>query len=154
MNMLRKKLAETVELRVFTREQTEAIADDGRVSRGRGAGRVRAGAARADAGGVVRTERASKRAQSTYELDRPVLIHVCKDGTISYRTRAEPVFNGRALPVFSVDTEEQARAVQVRFGRRQYGEHPDLPGRPWYRWTDFDGDVEKLDDVSRAICEF
>lgn len=67
------------------------------------------------------------------DLSRPILIHVCKDGTISYRTRRQKVFNGVALPVFSVDTEEQARDIQVRFGRRMYDSHPKIPGRPWYK---------------------
>lgn len=66
-------------------------------------------------------------------FNRPVLLHLCKDGTISYRTRGEPVFNGVALPVFSVDTPEQAQDFQVRFGRRQYTEHPQIPGKPWFR---------------------
>lgn len=64
---------------------------------------------------------------------RAIVIHICKDGTISYRTREEPVFNGVALPVFTVDTVEQAEAIQVRFGRRQYTEHPQIPGKGWYK---------------------
>lgn len=87
-------------------------------------------------------------------LDRPVVIHVCKDGTITYRRQGQPTFNNVALPVYSVATEAQAQAVQVRFGRRQYGEHDRLPGQPWYRWTDFSGDVDALDDVSKAIHAF
>lgn len=81
-------------------------------------------------------------------LSRPVVIHICKDGTITYRRRDQKVFNGVALPVFTVDTEEQARDIQIRFGRRQYDNHPLLPGQPWYRWTDFPGTLEALDDVS------
>lgn len=88
------------------------------------------------------------------DIGRPVVIHVCKDGTISYRRHGEPVFNGVALPVFSVDTVEQAQAVQVRFGRMQYEPHPQMPGRPWYRWTGFSGDVDDLDKVSDAIREY
>lgn len=70
--------------------------------------------------------------QGRNDLSRPIVIHVCKDRTISYRCRGEAVFNGRALPVFSVETEEQARAIQTRFGRRQYREHPLMPGKPWF----------------------
>ena len=83
--------------------------------------------------------------------NRKILIHVCKDGTISYRTREQPIFNGRALAVFSVDTVEQAKDIQVLFGRRQYGEHPEIPGQPWYRWTDFSGELDDLEEVSRKI---
>jgi hypothetical protein len=88
------------------------------------------------------------------DFKRPIVIYICKDGTISYRHKSEPVFNGRALPVFTVDTVDQAKAVQARFGRLQYGEHPQQPGLPWYRWTDFGGEVEDLDGVSDAIREF
>ena len=65
--------------------------------------------------------------------NRPIVIHICKDGTISYRTRKEKVFNSVALPVFTVDTVEQAEAIQIRFGRRAYTEHPQMPGKPWYK---------------------
>lgn len=89
------------------------------------------------------------------DFRRPVMIHICKeDGTISYRRKGKPVFNGVALPVFSVDTEEQAEAIQIRFGRLQYVEHPAMPGRPWYRWTDFDGKLESLDRVTETLRHF
>jgi hypothetical protein len=69
------------------------------------------------------------------DFRRRFMVHICKDGTISYRDAHanEPVFNGVALPVLSVDTEEEAQAIQVRFGRCQHGEHPQMPGKPWYR---------------------
>jgi hypothetical protein len=84
-------------------------------------------------------------------FSRPILIHICKDGTISYRTRTQPVFNGRALAVFSVDTEQQAEDVQVLFGRKQYEEHPEIPGKAWYRWNDFRGEVDDLERVGDMI---
>lgn len=70
--------------------------------------------------------------QTREDLSRPIIIHVCKDGTISYRRRTEPVFNGRALPVFSVDTEQQAQDIQLRFGRLQHRAHRQMPGKSWY----------------------
>ena len=85
------------------------------------------------------------------DLGRAIVIHICKDGTISYRRKNEPVFNGRALPVFTVDTEAQAEAIQIRFGRLQYVEHPQMPGQPWYRWTDFSGDAEDLGNISDTL---
>jgi hypothetical protein len=92
------------------------------------------------------------RAQARDDFSRPIMIHVCKDGTISYRdkTKNEPVFNGRALPVFSVDTVEQAFQIQVLFGRRMYTAHPDMPNRVWYVWTDFSGDVDDLQKCTEA----
>lgn len=94
------------------------------------------------------------REQARLDFSRPVMIHVCKDGTISYRTKAEPVFNGVAMPVFSVDTIEQALDAQVMFGRKQYVDHPQLPGRPWYKWTGFPGTVEALDKVTDRLREW
>jgi hypothetical protein len=80
------------------------------------------------------------------------MLDLCKDGTLSYRRRAQLPFNGVALPVFSVDTEEQAREAQVHFCRRQWVAHPYLPGQPWYRWTDFDGEVGSLEGVSVRLA--
>lgn len=88
------------------------------------------------------------------DIGRPVVIHLCKDGTISYRRKHEPVFNGVALPVFTVDNEEQAQAVQIRFGRLQWHEHPQMPGKAWYRWTDFSGNADDLDAISDKLRAF
>lgn len=71
--------------------------------------------------------------QAREDLSRPVMIHICKDGTISYRQHGEPVFNGVALPVFSVDTVEEAHSLQVLCGSAQWEEHPQMPGKTWYR---------------------
>lgn len=77
---------------------------------------------------------AKRNVKRSTHLDRDVKIHICKDGTISYRNLNERVFNGIALPVFSVDTVQQAQDIQVRFGRRQYIKHPDMvDGRDWYK---------------------
>lgn len=84
-------------------------------------------------------------------LSRDVIIHICKDGTISFRRKGEPIFNGRALPVFSVDTEEQAREIQILFGRNQYIQHPEIPGQAWFKWTDFSGNADDLDAVTEKI---
>ena len=69
------------------------------------------------------------------DLSRHILIHICKDKTLSYRTREEPIFNGVALPVFSVNSSEEAEALFILVGRKQYTEHPLLPNRPWYKIT-------------------
>lgn len=85
---------------------------------------------------------------------REVVLDMCKDGTLTYRHRTMPSFNGVALPVFSVDTVEQAKEAQVLFCRKQYVAHPQLPGQPWYRWTDFDGEVSSLEQVSKRLAEW
>lgn len=89
-----------------------------------------------------------------HHLSRPILLDLCKDGTVTYRSQGEPSFNGMALPVFSVDTAEQAEAIQVRFCRRQYASHPRLLGKPWYRWTDFSGELDDMQAVTEAMHEF
>lgn len=85
------------------------------------------------------------------DFDRPIMIDICKDGTISYRPQTQRSFNGIALPVFSVRTEEQALALQVRFGVRQYVEHPLIPGKTWYRWTGFGGNVDDLEQITITL---
>jgi hypothetical protein len=85
---------------------------------------------------------------------RNIMLHVCKDGTLTYRdkTKREPVFNGVALPVFSVDTIEEAKRIQTRFCRLQYGKHPHSKGpEQWYTLTQFSGE---LDDLDRVMAEF
>lgn len=84
-------------------------------------------------------------------LDRPVLIDCCKDGTITYRRKGSPSFNGAALPVFSVDTEDEARYLQVLICKAQYNEHPLKPGETWYRLSDFSGEVEDLAEVTALL---
>lgn len=78
---------------------------------------------------------------------RSVVIHCCKDGTITYRRLGQPTFNGAALPVYSVDTEEEAKLIQVSLCRRQYQEHPLMPGQSWYVLNEFGGEVDELDEV-------
>jgi hypothetical protein len=85
---------------------------------------------------------------------RRFMIHVCKDGTVTYRDKSigEKVFNGVALPVFSVDTAEEAERIQVRFCRLQHGHHPLMPGKPWYRLNEFSGELEDLDRVRNMFA--
>lgn len=87
------------------------------------------------------------------DFARPIMLHCCKDGTITYRQKHEKVFNGVALPVFSVNTVEEAIMLQVRHCRRQYGPHPQMPGKVWYVFTDFGGELEDLEKVSNAFRE-
>ncbi len=74
-------------------------------------------------------------------LDRKILIHCCKDRTLTYRTKEQEIFNGVALPVYSVDTIEEAQALIVITCRAQYERHPLLPGQPWYKIT-LDGPLD------------
>lgn len=88
---------------------------------------------------------------------RPIMLHVCKDGTVTYRdkTKGEKVFNGVALPVFSVDTIEEARRIQTRFCRKQYTRHPHRNGpEDWYVLNAFSGELSGLDLVSAEFATF
>jgi hypothetical protein len=83
-------------------------------------------------------------------LDDEVLIHVCRDGTVTFRTRDEPNFNGASLPVYSVPDKATAEKLRVLLCRSQYVEHPLLPGQTWYR-LDHAGTVEGLTDVTERF---
>lgn len=92
------------------------------------------------------------------------MIHVCRDGTITYRDAKarQKVFNGVALPVASCDSEAEAQALIVRFGRRQYVEHPKLPGQPWYKLGSLPDrtpllrllEVDELDGIGEMFQKF
>ncbi len=69
-------------------------------------------------------------------LSRAILIDVCKDKTLSYRIRKKLPFNKVAIPVFSVNTFEEARRLILLVGRKQYDPHPQLPAdQPWFKVT-------------------
>lgn len=68
-------------------------------------------------------------------LQQPVKIHVCRDKTLTARNPGEPVFNGRALPVFSVRDMSEATNLIILVSRVQYEEHPLLPNQPWFKIT-------------------
>ena len=100
------------------------------------------------------TDRTTDDLRDAYK--RRYMIHVCKDGTVTYRDTVthEKVFNGRALPVFSVDTVEDAERIQIRFCKLQYGHHPLMLGKPWYKVFPFSGELEDLDRVRAMFAEF
>lgn len=78
-------------------------------------------------------------------LKGPVLLHVCKDGTITYRTVKEPIFNGVALPFYSVESKEDAQALQIHLCRLQYASHPQMNhGEAWYKDSHWNGNVDDI----------
>ncbi len=79
-------------------------------------------------------------------FDRPIMMDISKDGTITYRPRAATVF-GNAIPIFSVDTEEEARRMLTYLCTEQTREHPMLPGMRWYRFDEFTGNPADIADV-------
>jgi hypothetical protein len=95
---------------------------------------------------------------TSYNFERPIMIHVCKDGTVSYRTKGQKVFNGVALPVFSVNTVEEAKRIQTRFCRLMIGPHPQAKPNTgtedWYVLNSFSGELDELDHVSAMFADF
>jgi hypothetical protein len=68
-------------------------------------------------------------------FQRPVIVHLGKDGSIRWLNRKgleQPVVVESLMPVFSVETEEQAKSLQVVFGKLQYRDSKSDPGKPWY----------------------
>lgn len=101
---------------------------------------------------------AAARAAKLDDLSRAIKIHCCKDKTITYAKRGQPSFNGIALPVFSVDTEEEAAMLQLLCCAVQYTEHPQMPGKNWYRLSSFEFpnptlEIEDLDRVTALLRE-
>lgn len=84
-------------------------------------------------------------------LNKEFKIHICQDGTLTYRHNSEQVFNGRALPCYSTDTREKAQELITLIGVVQYKEHPLLPGQPWFVYPNFGGEVE---DITKATAKF
>jgi len=74
-------------------------------------------------------------------LSKAWIIRCCRDRTLTITKRGEPAFNGVALPIYSVDTEQEARDLVVCTCRVQYQEHPDLPDQPWRKIT-LDGQLD------------
>jgi hypothetical protein len=94
------------------------------------------------------------------DLSRPIIIRCCKDRTLTWYKKGQPAFNDRALPVFSVNTPEEAQELIVTVCRVQYAEHPDLPGRPWRKITLENAldlkpylEIEDLDAVSKKLFD-
>lgn len=92
-------------------------------------------------------------------LKKAVLIHVCKDKTLSYRTRNQKVFNGVALPVYSVNSQHEAEQLILTVGSKQYAEHPQIPRRPWYKLSTGQFifkrylELDDLDEVTKVLDE-
>ena len=67
--------------------------------------------------------------------------------------KEEGPFNGKALPVFSTDTQWQAEYLIVLIGTVQYGEHPSIPGKAWYRWPHLNEDVDNFSKLNQVLSE-
>jgi hypothetical protein len=95
--------------------------------------------------------RANMKNQHLENLTRPILIDICLDGTLTYRAKKEKVFNGDALPIFSVNSKEEAKQLLVMCGSKQYQNHPLLPNDPWYVLSSFSNDFDGLSDATEEL---
>lgn len=84
-------------------------------------------------------------------LDKPFTLHICMDGTVTYRHISEPIFNSAALPFYSVNTAEQAQQLIVLLCKLHVQVHPMLPNQPWYYYSAFKGTLE---DIERVAIDF
>lgn len=63
----------------------------------------------------------------------------------------EPEAQCYTLPIFTCDSIEQARQIQVRFCRLMIGDHPCAPGERWYVVSRFGEGLEELYRVQGEI---
>ena len=85
-------------------------------------------------------------------FSRPIMIDISKDGTVSIRQRKAKSLAGTAIPVFSVDTVEEAMRLLTYLCTEQTGVHPWMPGERWYVFDDFTG-VEDLPQITQQFVD-
>lgn len=85
------------------------------------------------------------------DFNREIVLDCEKDGTITFRNRADKLPEG-SLPFFSVDTAAEAGALIVRLCKVQYDLHPRTRAEH-YRFVDF-GKEMTLDDMDRLADRF
>lgn len=75
-------------------------------------------------------------------------------------SRREPMIHEReqelyTLPIFSVNTIDEAKSIQVRFCRLMYGTHPLLDkDERWYVISSWDEETESLSELYRMQVQF
>jgi len=84
-------------------------------------------------------------------FDRPIMMDISKDGTITFRPRTASMAFGTAFPIFSVNTEEEARWLLTYLCTEQTKEHPLLSGMRWYIFDDFTGNPA---DIAHVVEQF
>jgi len=77
---------------------------------------------------------------------RGVSIEICRDGVMTIRTSEDqPKRLDSALPVYSVETKEQAEILIATYCKRQY--NGDM------RYTDFSGEIEDMYPLTKLFAE-
>lgn len=88
----------------------------------------------------------------TAHLDRPIMLDIGKDGTITIRQRNATPFSG-GVPVFSTDTIEEAQGLRTFLCTEQDKLHPSMPGERWYTFDGFIGDVTEIPQVTELFID-
>jgi hypothetical protein len=86
----------------------------------------------------------------SFELNHPIIIFVSKDGTVTFKRLSKPTFHNDSMPAHSVDTMEEAQAIQAALCRQQ--DDP-VTGKTAYALTDFGGTIEDLGEVAAQMRE-
>ena len=76
-------------------------------------------------------------------LRKEILMDVRRDGTLTLRREGESL-EAEALPIYSTDTEEQARNLQAMFCRLMYNGQ--------YVLKDFKGTLSDMDRMSEVFA--
>jgi hypothetical protein len=68
------------------------------------------------------------------------------DGRITFRRKGQPPFNGKALPIFSVDSEEEAKSLMILACTLGY-----IPGV--YGIPGFSGTLDGIPNAQQRLAE-
>jgi len=86
------------------------------------------------------------------DVSKRYKIRLCRDRTLSVTKDDEKPFNGVAIAVLSTDSLKDAESLIMFVGKQQYTEHPQIPGKPWFRFLpDMEYEVLEYDDLPRMV---
>jgi hypothetical protein len=84
-----------------------------------------------------------------YDFAYDIVLDCTKDGTVTYRNKADRLREG-TLPFFTVETAEIARRLLTRLCVLERIPDPETRGE-WWRYTRFDGTLDGIDRLADAF---
>lgn len=84
-----------------------------------------------------------------YDFAYDVVLDCTKDGSISYRNKADRLREG-TLPFFTVETADAARQLLTRLCVLERLPDPETRGE-WWRYRQFDGTIDGIDRLADAF---
>lgn len=87
----------------------------------------------------------------TPTLNRKIVLGVSQDGVITYWARGHAPKPGEALPFHSVNTPEEAEAIQVRYCKRAYDEHGHETGDYKLNFELWNGQVDEVLNLAAKL---